>query len=487
MFAFVKNLFFKNIGMRQIIIKNVFWLTFAEVVTSIIKIGFIVIVIRILGAGEYGKYAFAFSFVSAMLVFSDLGIIDFSTRELARDKGKEKEFSKILTLYIILSAVALVLMILGSFLITENLAIRKIIFVLSFFALIGNFFHIFYSFLRSRQKMEYEAWIKIVQAIFSFILVLLIVLYFRSAIGLSYGYLLSNVIALVCLLVFFHFYIHPIKLIWDKNIFKIIKVSWPLSLGFVTSWIYLDTGSIMLGYFNLITENGWYGAAVKVAFIAVLFANLIIRSFYPALSNFFVTSSEKLQKLWNYIMGTMIFLAFPVVLGGIAMAPKIVNFFYGSDFVPSIPALQLLLIVIGINFINYPFGTMLVVSDQQKKNFLLIISGMAFNILLSSLLIPLYSLYGAIISAIISSLVVLIITIFTTKLFVVRINLLNKELFKNLAYALFSSLAMLFLITRPLIYNLNVFFSIGAGIVVYSICLAYLIGFKKLTFNRPTD
>ena len=35
-------------------------------------------------------------------------------------------------------------------------------------------------------------------------------------------------------------------------------------------------------------------------------------------------------------MEAMIFLAMPIVAGGIVLAPKIIDFFYGSNFTPSV-------------------------------------------------------------------------------------------------------------------------------------------------------
>lgn len=469
----IENFFLKNTGIKQTILKNTFWLVVAEAVGGIMRLVLLIYVARILGATEYGKFTFAFSFVSVMVIFADLGITNIITREFSRNKEKEKEFSAILALDIILSAGTLILMALGSFFITSDFSIRKMIWILGSFILITNFFSVFHAFLRSRQKMEYEAGIKIIQTLIISGLSLFVLFRFHSAMSLSYGYFFSNLIALIFLLLFFHFRFQPLKLSWDKNVFKLLKISWPLSLGIMASWIYISISSVILGYFNLIIENGWYNAASKVAFIAVMPATLVVVSFYPALSNFFITSKEKLQKSWNYLMGVMIFLTMPVVIGGIVLAPKIINFFYGSNFAPSIFVFQFLIFVVGLNFINYPYSIILIVSDQQKKNFALIITGMAINIILNILLIPAYKLFGAVIATTISSLITLILTIIVSKYFTL-ISIFNIKLLKAAFAAGFSSLVMFFVVRLPAVYNLNIFFSVIAGILIYSFIL-YLL------------
>ena len=469
----IKTFLLENIGIKQTILKNTFWLVTAEAAAGLMRLVLLIYMARILGATEYGKFTFAFSFVSVLVIFSDLGIINIVTREFSRNKEKEKEFPALITLEIILSAGTLILMVLGSFFITHDLTIRKIIWILALFILITNFFGIFYSFLRSRQRMEYEAGIKTIQTLVVVLMSLFVLFYFPSAVNLSYGYFFSNLIALIILLLFFNFRFQPLKLGWDKNVFKLLKMSWPLSLGLMAGWIYISISSIMLGYFNLITENGWYNAASKVALISIMPATLIVISFYPALSNFFITSKEKLQKSWNFLMGAMIFLAMPVVTGGVVLAPKIINFFYGSSFAPSIFAFQFLIFVIGISFINYPYSVILVVSDQQKKNFALMVVGIVINIILNLMLIPAYKLSGAVIATMISSLITLFLTIIVSKYFTAT-AVFNTKLLKAAAAAIFSSVIMVFVIRLPMIYNLNIFCSITIGILIYSFILFLL-------------
>ena len=462
----IRKFFLENIGVRQTIFKNTFWLVFAEITSRILGLALIIYVARVLGAVEYGKFMFAFSFVSVIVLFSDLGVIDVATREFSRNKEKEKEFSSLLTLNIILSVGTLLLMILGSFFITSDLVIQKMIWILSFFILISSFFGIFYAFLRSRQKMEYEAGIKIAQNIIMAGVVFFIIFYFPSAINLSYGYLLSNVVSLPFLLLLFHFYFIHLKLSWNKNIFSILKISWPLSLGFTTSWIYMSISSILLGYFGLIAENGWYSAASKIALATVVPADLIIRSFYPALSNFFLHSKEKLQRSWDHLMELMIFLTIPTVTGGIVLAPKIIHFFYGSNFNPSILAFQLLMYLIGISLLGYPFSLILVISDEQKKNFFLIIAGVIMSSILGVILIPMYGFYGMITATIISSLIILFLTIIVAKYFT-PISIFNAKFIKTIIMAGFSSFVMFFIINLPIVNNLNIFYSVIIGILTY--------------------
>lgn len=476
----LKNLLFKNIGIRQTIFKNTFWLTLTETITRFLSLAIIIYAARILGATEYGKFTFALSFVSLFVIFGDLGLSNLTIREFSREKEKEKEYSSILSLKILLSIGALALMFIGSFFVTSDPTIQKIIWILAVFILISAFFSIIYAFLHVRQRMEYEAIAKIFQIISIAIIGFFVLFTIPSAVNLSYGYLLANLIALILIISFFHFFFHSFKLDFNKNIWKrFLKLSWPLSLGFIASWVYLNIDSIMMGYFNQITQTGWYNAASRITLAIVISGTLISRSFYPVLSKFFKESKEKLQKVWDYQMQLMIILSLPIVVGGIVFAPRIINFFYGSNYHSSILVFQILILMTGIGFLYYPYSMILVVSEQQKKSFYLILTGAVINIILNFVLIPRYSLYGAAIATVIACIIIFLAAVILTKYFT-PISPFNLRLFRTLIISILASMIMFIGIRRPIIYNLNVFSAIIIGGLIYSFLLLL---FFKLFFK----
>jgi O-antigen/teichoic acid export membrane protein len=125
-----KDLFLKNIGIKQTVIKNTFWLIGTQVIISSLGVVLLVYAARILGATEYGKFAYALAFVSIVASLIDFGISNITTRELAKEKEKEKEFSAIFSLKILLNFIFFILIFSASFFITDDLFIRQIIWIL---------------------------------------------------------------------------------------------------------------------------------------------------------------------------------------------------------------------------------------------------------------------------------------------------------------------------------------------------------------------
>ncbi len=458
-------------AMNKTIFKNTFYLTLAEVITRFLNLAIFIYAARILGDAEYGKFVFALSFTSIAVIFTDLGLFDITVREFSRKREEEKQYPAILSLKIILSIGVFVLIFISSFFISSDPIVQRIIWLLGIFLLISGFLNILFAFLRARQKMQYEAVAKIFQIVLIAILSFVILFVAPSAENLSYVYLIANLIVLILALVLFHYLIQFIRLSFNKAIWKkFLKLSWPLSLGFVMGWIYVSIDSVMIGYFGQIAQVGWYNAAYKIIAVTVISATIISKSLYPVLSKFFVESKEKLQKIWDYQMESIIILAVPIVMGGFVLASKIINFFYGPDYSPSIIAFQFLVFVCAIDFLYFPYAVALVISNQQKKNFGLLLIGAVINIILNLILIPFYGFCGAATATIISSFIILVLAVLLSKYYT-PISPFNFNIFKVLTAAVFSGIAMLIVIKQPLIYSLNIFLTVIIGGLIYSFLL----------------
>jgi len=473
----MKFAFFKLVGQQQIIFKNTFWISLAEVSARILKFFLIIFVIRILGAKEYGKFSFAFSFVTLLTVFFDFGLSLILTREFAKDKKNEKYFLSILSLKIFLEIFAMILIAIGSFFITQDWVIRKIILILALYVLCAEQCNFFYAFFRARQKMEYEAWLKIFQAIILTTVGFGIILKSPSIIRLSLAYPLSTFISLIIILYFFYSRISPLKISFNIYIWKrFLSMSWPLALIGAMSTVYNYTDSVMMGYYGQITQTGHYNASYKIISMALLPMNLLTISFYPALSKA-LNEKKYLQKIWNFLTGIMIFLAMPLLIGGYILAHKIIIFLYGPEYLPSVLAFKILLFSAFIIYLYNSYNQILIVSNQQKKLFFSISIGAIINVVLNLILIPKYSLYGAAVATVVTHSIVFI-QLFSLTSKYTFIKIFNFSLFKTIFSALIAGLTMyIFLFYSNFGLSLNIL----SGIIIY--LFSFYIT-KILLFNR---
>jgi len=310
---------------------------------------------------------------------------------------------------------------------------------------------------------------------------LFVIFNFPSVENLAYGYLIGVSVFMTLFLTFFHFKIYRLRFNWNTSIWrKYLKMSWPLAFTgfFATIYSYID--SVMMGHWNMITETGWYNASYRIVTMAIIPASIIATSFFPALSKTFKETKEKFQKIWNYQMEIMLSLSIPLMIGGVVLAPRIINYIFDPTFSPSILALQILIIMAGIIYLYTTFYWALIIANQQKKTFLVGLIGAVVNIILNLILIPKYSLYGAAVATVITYFLMfflffVLISKFTT------IKTINQDFLRNLFGAILCSSIMYFVISRPIVYNFHVLYSIVIGAGAYSICFyGYKKGINKL-------
>jgi len=462
----IGSLLLNNKSVKQTIFKNTFWIGLSSVLSKILRTFLIIYIARILGPTDYGKFAFALAFISLFVTFLDLGLSPIITRELSRNKDKEKEFSSLLSLKILLGLGTITLIMIGSFFITQDPEIQKVIWILAGFSFLGQFPEVICAFIRARQKMEYEALIQTIQVILVVGFGFFVIFNFPSVKNISYGYFLAGLIALIPILVIFHFIFFRLKLSFDINVWKrFLLMSWPLALTSIFGLIYSYIDSIMMGSLGQFIQTGWYNASFKIINVVLVPTSIISLSFFPVLSRI-SREKEKFQKIFNYQMAVMVFLAVPVVIGGIILAQPIIDFIYDASYFPAVLALQILVVMAGIAFLNAPFSQVLIAADQQKKIFLVTFLGAITNIILNIILIPKFSLYGAAAATAITYLAMFLLYFGFIYRFT-SIKPLNKFIFSTFLKVILSALIMYFVISLPQIYNLHVIFSISVGIIVY--------------------
>jgi O-antigen/teichoic acid export membrane protein len=338
---------------------------------------------------------------------------------------------------------------------------------------------------QARQKMEYLAFVRIFESSAVTLAGFYVLFNLPSVFNLSLGYLLGSVLA--AFLLFFYLFrgryavfSAPRASVWREY----LKLSWPLALNSLFATVCTSTDSVMMGHLGQITETGWYNAAQRVIGVSLIPISLSSIAFLPALSGSFKESKEKFRKVWDFYFNSVIFFAMPVLFGGIALAPRIISFAYGQGYSQSVLAFQILLLMVFINMISTPFSQALIVFNQQKKIFWVTLLGAILNVVLNSLFIPKYSLYGAA-----GATVAAFLTIFIFSFLLVRrtgfLDVIKAKFLINFLAAIFSSIIMYLLIREPAVYGLSIFLSIPIGSVVYAVVFSACLSVVKLLERKP--
>ncbi len=380
----------------QTIVKNTLWLASAEGISRILKLLLFVYMARVLGPGGYGEFTFALSFAGLFAIFSDFGVSPILTRDFASEKSLEKMFPHFFSLKILLGAGGMLFVGLGSFVVTSDPSIRILIILLGAFIVFGAVAETFFAFFRARQKMKYESFTKIFQALLVTGVGVVVLLYFPSVQNIALGYLVTSLMTLAAIAIFFYVKVFAFRFVWNWETWKIIlRGSWPIGMMAVFGILYLQVGPVLLGYLGQIHQVGWYDAASRTAFFVLIPVFLLNQSFYPALSRAFRDSSASLQVVWNNQLAAAIFFSFPAAVFGTVFASPLIHFLYGSTFAPSVLLFQVLMVAVSLLIMAEPFSQILIASNLQKKSFMVNAWTAGACILFNLIGIVAFGVYGA--------------------------------------------------------------------------------------------
>ncbi len=474
-------LFGNNKGQKQLIVKNTLWLTLAEALNQGLKLILVILAARILGATEYGVFTFALAFSGLFLFMADLGLNIIVTREFAKEEQKREVFWALVSIKIFLVILAILSLLLISFFVTKSFKLLKVIWVLGLMVGTHSLGELFFAYFRAKQQMEKEALVRISEALVVSILGFWVLFSLPSAFNLALAYLGAAIFAVSSLVIFFHLRVWPLRLYFDLSLTKkFLLMSWPLAFTEVFALIYNQIDSVMMGIFGFITEVGWYNAAYKVALGAVLPVMLISKVFFAPLASSFEESKQKFQKIWDYFLQVVFIIALPLTIGGIILAPKIIDFLYGSGFYPAVFALQILLVMTFFLYLNYSFNRLLIAVHKQTSIFEISLAGAGLNVILNFLLIPKYSLYGAALATVVTfiAMFALFILAIGTQ---IELRLFEKNTLKMFLGSILAVFGMASFLWSDLTKNWHLLLKVITGGLIYSLLLVI---WQLLTQNK---
>jgi len=482
-FKQLKSFFLENRSTKQTIVKNTFWLTVSSIFSKLFKYFLIIYAARLLGVIQYGYFNFAMSFAALFAVFSDLGISSLISRDLAKDKETEIKIPAIFTLKLLLVIGSFLLIVFASFFAPNSSLLQKAIILMAVFVTINSLSNFLYNCFYGREEMQYQTITEITENGIATILGIYLLFHLPYATSLTFAYAVS---ALVGFIVIFNLFIRRfgkiLKLKIDTQEWKrVFNLSWPLALSGIFALIYTYTDTVMLGFWKLFEQIGYYNAAQKIIALAIFPATLIVTSFLPTFSRHSTINKQKAQTIFNYQNLALLALALPIVFGGYILGNGLILHFYGENYLPAVLALKILLLMAGISYLSTSLGYTLFIYNQHKKAFWAYLIGALLNVPLNALLIPRYGFYGAAIATVITAFISFLVLVYLVKCNT-PLKLIDWSFIKYFLPIIVATILMSLVLILGAKYNLNVFLKVLGGGLVYLISIAGFLLFDKNSF-----
>lgn len=378
--------------------KNTGWAFFGKAATFIISFFTAAIVVRYLGPEQYGQLSYAQNFVAIFSVFAVLGLDQVVYRELiAHPEKRNVLLGTSIAAKTFFGLVTLVVAVATSWLTQSDPALVWLVFVVGLtliFQPMSTISHLF----NAQVKTKYVTYITIVIAIvlpllklifvylsfdifaFAFLLVLEAVIF-----SLGYWWLYVKV-----------FRYSPREWKVSKSVFWwLLRQSWPLALASLSGYIYGRIDQVMIQGLIDSRSVGWYDIAVRMSELLTFFPAILVGSLFPAVINARKNSLIEYKKRLKMLSLLCVSLTLVSAVVLFAIAPILVRFLFGEDFLPSVAILRVYLwSSVGTIFVvliqNY-----LIAESKQLYFLLYSIFGAVLNIILNILLIPIWGVLGA--------------------------------------------------------------------------------------------
>lgn len=432
---------------------------------------------RVLGAPNVGIYSYTYTIVNYFVLFSMLGINNYGSREIAKNRNDENKLntvaSSLIVLHILISAIT-IFFLLGYILFFSK---YKILTALQSINLIAAMFDITWLY-SGLEKFKSTVTKNSIVKILTVILILILVknendlwLYICLMAG---GTLIGQLLLWPKLFKYIKFQKADIKYIK-----KSIKPMFVLFVAIIATSLYRTMDKVMLGNVTNMSYVGCYENADKLILFPVGIITALGTIMLPRMSLLNANQKEKFNEYLDKSIEFSLIMSFALCFGLASIADNFSILFFGSEFILTGDIVRFLCLTIPIISLNNVIRTQYLIPKEKDKIYVkAIIIGTVINLIINYFLIPQINVYGAIIGTIAAYTIVFIYQMFSV---IKEINW--KQYLKTSVAPLFAGIIM-FLIVSTLKTNLNnnwlnIIIEIVIGAIVYSIINIINIYYNK--------
>lgn len=384
----------------------------AQVAIKFLSFAFTVLIIRNLGATDFGQYAAVIGFGTVFLFIADLGLAPYTVREVARLRdapdGPERIrdlYADVLVLRLMLAVVAGICVVTAAVLTGRPGLMIGAIALNSVTVLIYAVHGSSSAILAGYERLDLTAGVQVVNQ-------LIFVVLGGFALWLGFGYYGLIIATMIGVAVMTWLVVRALKPL-DIRLGRISRVRWlsllraafPFGVIGLTLGISYRFDTVLLNIFSGDTPTGHYNAAYNLIFALVTLSNVLNTALYPSLSRQATTAPETLPQIYERMLRYLMLVALPIAVGGYLLAGPIVALLFGPAYAPAAPLLAVLIWAVPLMFLSEFLGYVVVIAGREVKVARAIMISSSINIVANLALIPFYGVAAAAIITVVTEVV----------------------------------------------------------------------------------
>lgn len=372
---------------------------------------------HVLMAENIGKINFSATYISYFSLLASLGIWLYGIRECAKvkkDKDKlGKVASQIFSINIITTIVSYILLGISLIIFSNLSSYHELIMIqctIILFTTLGA------DWLNT--AMEDFAFITIRTIAFQILSLILMFAFVKTADDyLIYAAItvLSSTGANVVNIFYRRRYCHikfTLEMEWRKHIKPIL---WLFGM-MLTQTIFTSADITMLGIFKGDYAVGIYTTATKIVNIISQLVSSLVFVLIPRLSYLFAENDfEKINEFLTKVLSAFLAIGLPIFIISFLYANEYIFILAGSDFMPAVPVLQIILFSFLFSLVGGSFlGNVVLLSSGKERLFTnILIAATILNVIANYLFIPSYGAQAAALATVAASLLMTILLLIT--------------------------------------------------------------------------
>lgn len=387
------------------ILRNTTYLTGAFVLQKIISFLYYTVVVGHIGVTKTGEYDPLKSLIPITLILIDFSLSAVIIREVARRPGSTKSIiSNVLGIKLIFALIVLTLFGIATNFGNFSQEVQSSLYLIALIVAFDTFTLSFFAVLRGFQNMKYEAAGMILNQIITVGLGYIALRLDFGMRGVFFATLVGSFInfswAIFSLRRFAK--IWP-KFMWDaKIIVPLLKMAVPFAIAAILVKVYTYTDRYLLLLLKGRDAVAYYAVAHKLTFALEFLPSAFAAGLYPAMSTYYISSKDNLQKTFERAMVYMMIIAVPLSVMIFVLARGIVGLAFDPHFGSAAAPLEILILSLPVIFMNFPVGTLLNATNRTRFNTISMAVTVLVNISLNAFLIQRFSYLGSAFATLVS-------------------------------------------------------------------------------------
>lgn len=459
---------------RSKVLSNTGWILLGSGFNKISSVILLIILSRYLGAEAFGKFSFPFFYLQFFSCIAEFGLTPVLIKHTSMNIIRPNEIQgRGIGLGLSTTVLAMIFAWVGTYMLGYKEDLRYLIVVASLGLLISfrdvTFRWILEVPFRAKLKMAYPVVLGIFSELLGLLMVLLAVYWKGSLESVLTVYVLSNLPGFIWLSIISTKELRPSLQAHSISVKEIIKEAVPIGMSNILMTIYLMFGSLVLFHYRGETDVGYYALAFRLTTSLRIIPEAMMHSLFPLLARVQLEDLSHVKEIFKSAVRYGAFIAFPLALGTMVVAPSVVILLGGEQFQPSATALSILIWATFFAFLNTALRFTFNAISMQKYNFYISILMAVVSIGLAFILIPGYGFIGASYTLVITEGVGLIYGLLISRSFALPFPV------ENFAKNLISALVMAVIIS----FMPYLFLQILLGSIIYIGINIFIRGISK--------